>query len=272
MAGYQKLGIIASVILVVCIAAALELRKHTELFNGQNILTPDNFSCYLINLKRKPERLKNFKAAYRSTDLAPYPIQVVQAVDGQKIEVERYMSDSAYQEMNDTMKRGYRIKHNQLTPGGVGCYLSHLKVLKEFVKSNKEYGLIFEDDIRFDVPNMYAAINNILSQVPHDWDIVLLGCICNKCVRHPHYKEAFHFFLTHAYIVRRSGALKAIELLEFKPISQQIDSELSLLTQRGDLRIYCLSRSLASQDTRVNQTTIQMPLKQVAGIDPYKLT
>ncbi len=35
----------------------------------------------------------------------------------------------------------------ELHPGEVGCALSHLKALREFVHSGSDYALIFEDDV-----------------------------------------------------------------------------------------------------------------------------
>jgi len=263
--------VLCFILLGIIIWVPLDEDKKLENFEANYFATFDVFDVYLINLKRKPERLRNFENAYRKTDLKNKPFIRVEAVDGQLIPLETYMSPAAFDEMNNTLKRGYRTRHNQLTPGGVGCYLSHMKVFKNLVASNKQFALVFEDDIMFNVSNVFESINSLLVQVPDDWDIILLGCICNKCKSYSKYKDAKHFFLMHAYIVRQTGAQKILNLIEFKPIKQQIDSELSSLAQRGDLRIYCLSRSLASQDNKINQTTIQTPLKLIAGIDPFRV-
>lgn len=261
--------IFLTILLIYVIVVTFDRAEGFESQEPPPVLNSTNFDVYLINLDRKPERLKHFIRAYGNIDLKFKRFERVEAVDGQTIPLERYMAPYAFEEMNNTLKRGYRTRHNQLTPGGVGCYLSHMKVMKSIASSNKEFGVVFEDDIMFNVANVFVSINSMLSQVPDDWDIILLGCICNKCKSFVRYREARHFFLMHAYIVRKSGAQKILNLIEFKPIKQQIDSELSALAQRGDVRIYCLSRSLASQDSKINQTTIQMPLKIVAGIDPF---
>jgi GR25 family glycosyltransferase involved in LPS biosynthesis len=245
--------------------------KSIERFDKNYFETDDSFDVYLINLKRKPERLRNFIKAYNATDLRAKKFIRVEAVDGQQIPLESYMTPGAFDEMNNTLKRGYRTRHNQLTPGGVGCYLSHMKIFKNLVASEKNFALVFEDDIMFNIDHIFESVNSLLMQVPDDWDMILLGCICNKCKSYSKYRDAKHFFLLHAYILRKTGAQKILNLIEFKPIQQQIDSELSALAQRGDVRIYCLSRSLVSQDNRVNQTTIQTPLKMIAGIDPFRV-
>ena len=50
-------------------------------------------------------------------------------------------------EYYETMVRAY-AKHRQImTPAEVGCALSHLGLLRDFLSSNKELAIIFEDDV-----------------------------------------------------------------------------------------------------------------------------
>lgn len=62
----------------------------------------------------------------------------IKGVDGSKLSAQDYF--------NYTNK--YLSIHNRIiTPGELGCALSHLEALEDFIKTNEEYAIILEDDI-----------------------------------------------------------------------------------------------------------------------------
>jgi glycosyl transferase family 25 len=63
--------------------------------------------------------------------------------------------------------------HSKLTPGEVGCYASHLKALSVVVERGIAYALILEDDALL-TRDLTQTIDNILANVPEDWDMVYL--------------------------------------------------------------------------------------------------
>ncbi len=123
----------------------------------------------------------------------------------------------------------------------IGCSISHISVWKTFLQSNKQYAIIFEDDIIFDSTNFKSKILFYLSNTPSNFDILYLGCFgsnpnntffnttmnllnlsskfsqINKHIIKPRVALALH-----AYIISRSGAQKLINLLDGK-IHNHID-------------------------------------------------
>jgi GR25 family glycosyltransferase involved in LPS biosynthesis len=134
-------------------------------------------------------------------------------------------------------------------------------------KSDKDYGLIFEDDVVID-KNIFKKLNKTLSNIPSDWDILLLSCHCIVCERYDEFYDTGKFFWLHCYIVKKSSANKIIDYLKSGKIGKQIDSELSDMIEEKKLKVYCLKDSLCKQGNMF-QTTIQTPMKVVAGINPY---
>jgi len=63
--------------------------------------------------------------------------------------------------------------HSKLKPGEVGCYASHLKALSVVVERGIAYALILEDDALL-TRDLTQTIDNILANVPEDWDMVYL--------------------------------------------------------------------------------------------------
>ena len=57
--------------------------------------------------------------------------------------------------------------------GEIGCYLSHLQILKDFVLSQKKYFLIFEDDMHLE-KNFKIDLRDALQECSEDWDLFYL--------------------------------------------------------------------------------------------------
>jgi GR25 family glycosyltransferase involved in LPS biosynthesis len=279
-----KVGVIAAIIILVIAASYGTMTKDRRLaehfeenyqtltLTANLILPVDKFAVYLINLERKPDRLARFQRAYAQTDLSKLkPFTRIDAVDGKKIDIRHHVSSQAWKEIQDIEWFGYRIRHNQLTVGAVGCYLSHLKVYEALRRSTYDYAIIFEDDVRFVTPNLYQQIAYNIELLPNTWDIMLLGCVCLVCNNHQKYQDMKHFFLMHAYVIKRSSAEKLLAELEYMPIRQQIDSELSTMVFANKLKVFCLNKHLVVQDSANNTTTIQVPLKVIEGVNPYDI-
>ena len=57
--------------------------------------------------------------------------------------------------------------------GEIGCYLSHLQILKNFVLSQKKYFLVFEDDMHLE-KTFKIDLKEALQECPEDWDFLYL--------------------------------------------------------------------------------------------------
>lgn len=107
-------------------------------------------NIYVINLETSTERWKQFK---KQQYKLPTIITRVNAVNGNLLN-----------------------KPSFLTPGVIGCFLSHKKVLQMIVDNKDDYAIICEDDAIFS-KNFNKQITKILSDLKTlDWDLVYLGC------------------------------------------------------------------------------------------------
>ena len=229
-----------------------------------------DFDVYLINLDRNKDRLDAFIDQYTNCDLRRKQVKRFAAVDGQKVEsLENKVTPKAYAEITEVEKTGYRTKHYQLTRGGVGCYLSHMAVYELIRDGESPFGLIFEDDVIID-KYIFKRLNDVIINVPNDWDMLLLSCHCIVCEKMDMYYDTGKFFWLHCYLVRKTSVEKIMKYLKSNRIGKQIDSELSDMIGLGILKVYCLKESLCKQGS-VFQTTIQTPLKVVPGINPWAI-
>jgi glycosyl transferase family 25 len=211
---------------------------------------------YLMNLKRRPDRLKNFLNYYKNSDMKNIPLLKFDAIDGSKLEMSSIpLSELAIGELQQLESTGFRTKHYQLTKGGIGCYLSHVKIWENILKNNYETVLIFEDDAQ--VPkDILKSINEEIVYIPNDWDIILYGYVCSKCMKYEKYNEVERFMLTHCYLIKKSAIIKIMNSGTLFPISQQIDALLSELS--SIINIYTVKDKLVKQFE--SRTDIQAPL------------
>jgi GR25 family glycosyltransferase involved in LPS biosynthesis len=211
---------------------------------------------YLINLKRRPDRLHNFLEHYKNSDFKSEQLMKFDAIDGSKLDVDRVsLSELAKAELQELEKTGFRTKHYQLTKGAIGCYLSHVKVWENILKHKYDNALIFEDDA--DIPtDLNWKIYENMKHVPNDWDIVLFGYICKACRKYENYYEVERFILTHCYMIKRSAIIKIMNSNTLFPMTQQIDALLSELS--SILNIYSVKDKIVKPFN--SRTDIQTPL------------
>lgn len=116
--------------------------------------------CYVINLDSAKER---WDSVVRSPGLSSLNIIRVPAVIGKEIPLPH----------PEFSPRSYFFFYGRKpSPGAIGCYFSHLKTLRAFLASGKEYAIIAEDDI--DAPPELPELLNEILRYSDSWDLVRL--------------------------------------------------------------------------------------------------
>jgi GR25 family glycosyltransferase involved in LPS biosynthesis len=162
--------------------------------------------------------------------------------------------DATKNAMYDRHIRPPMIK--RLTPGEVGCVMSHVNLWREVLNCDKPDSrmLILEDDVVFYRRNkqeaslgFIEAFSSLWKAVPSDWDILYLG-FCNIGKRIPVvpacclsvsmeitiFRPTYGFY-THAYALSKSAASI---LLSNLPVSGPLDVWLAD-NQWFGLNVYC---------------------------------
>lgn len=158
---------------------------------------------YYINLNRSQDRnnlLLNYLKNNKITNF-----KRIEAIDGNVLNPE-------------SLKNKYII-NSSISVYEIACTLSHYKAIEEFLKDDEEYGLIIEDDCKFD----YLKYQNItltqLVNMNKNWEILKIsstdklrrGKLTNfeKLI-----KNKFNTLIsgsTVAYIITKSGAKRLID-------------------------------------------------------------
>ncbi len=118
---------------------------------------------YYINLNKAVDRRNAITSLLNQLDLS---YKRIAAVYGKEL------SQSEKDEVTDgTMFKVLMGKG--IVDGEIGCYLSHLKTWKEFLKSKASYALIIEDDATFNPAELKAVVDELIEH-NDKWDYVNL--------------------------------------------------------------------------------------------------
>jgi len=125
-----------------------------------------DLGIWVINLDRAPERMARISAQLLELGL---PYTRLTAVDARQIQpAQRDQLDQA----------SYERRHG-MTPalGELGCYLSHVAVMKALLASpaQVQYALVLEDDVLLR-PSLPAVLKGLLA-LPERWDMVKLSAV-----------------------------------------------------------------------------------------------
>ena len=117
-------------------------------------------------MKRSPDRLEYMRDHLRSKGIEWIRFD---AVDGNELN-----NEIINQEVGP-------LCQTFCTKGMIGCALSHKRIWQRVIQENLNSAIIMEDDIVIS-DNYEDILKEALSQLPSDWDILLLGCggLCNK--------------------------------------------------------------------------------------------
>lgn len=190
---------------------------------------------YFVNLDRRVDRLEYIQGEINKSEILKSNIKKWTGVDGRDVNPSfmprSFLSKRAY---TDIMSGKPVISGLSVTPGGLGFYLTHTKILDYVVEEGKTV-FVMDDDILIH-KNFDNLLPEILSELPKDFDFCYLGYYDTKYERIPVsnalFKPKGQFCGPHAYIVSPKGAAKILKMIY--PIEIQLDSRLYQLQNTVD--------------------------------------
>lgn len=182
------------------------------------------FDSFVINLDRNPDRLKIFNDNSKNLSLK---IRRFNAIDGKKILP------------NEQLQRIFQGNDYNMRSGMVACALSHMQLWIDLINSDKDFFLIFEDDISF-VDNFDNKFNYLLNNLPLDWDICYLGHTLWNHSKSPSHFDQINFPIfekkndieslnysmggTFAYLISKKGAFCILDYINLYGMTNCIDT------------------------------------------------
>ena len=181
--------------------------------------------AYCINLERNPERRAAAQAEFEREGL---DVEFFRGTDG----------------------KAEAPKGLLITKSEWGCADSHIRVWRDIAEKGYEMALVFEDDISL-VPNFTSKLQEVMDELPPDWDFVNLGTtpgFHNDYRRYSEHLMVGQALMAHAYIINLKCAKKwalwesnylhnAIDVffMYYPSNNFHVQVEKSLAVQNGDV-------------------------------------
>lgn len=173
---------------------------------------------FVINLDRDVERMASMAVGLRARGLGYVRVP---AVLGKEV--------PGWENLVDAELYGARNRNAMPRAGEVGCYLSHLRAMEEFLRTGAPWCVILEDDVDVlpDCPDVLKALGR-----RDDWDLAKLFCFhsgmpVRKRALTPRHHLVVHLTRTTssaAYAINRRAAETLLRSM--RPITEQVDHAL----------------------------------------------
>ena len=174
-----------------------------------------------------------------------------------------HLTDDGKKSLQEALYNNKRREHYELTPGAIGCFLSHVKTWYILMNSGQYMCLILEDDSS-PTAEFNEQLTKILKKLPSDTDIFLFNHVINggqKEVDDDIMKldPPIAFYYLNCYLITRQGVQKIMNDLDANnhKFYKQIDSYLSDLINNHVLQVYFLKKNDICPQVFVSPTTIQ---------------
>jgi GR25 family glycosyltransferase involved in LPS biosynthesis len=159
------------------------------------------------------------------------------------------------------------VKGHFMTPGAIGCALSHIEVWKEVASSNHP-AIILEDDVSI-APQFDYIFPRILRDLPLDFDILYFADLVKSSESQLGVKLSSFLELlkgeawgTYAYMISSKGAKRLLNGVF--PLKYQIDSYILSKRNESNMKVFRSRIDLVTTDNSPNRTSnVQLNPKQI---------
>jgi GR25 family glycosyltransferase involved in LPS biosynthesis len=137
--------------------------------------------------------------------------------------------------------------------GEVGCYLSHLMLIKQASNDTyNDYTVIFEDDFKVKNNNLTEEINNIINKTNGDFDMIYLGNLNNnhkdQIIDNIYTVDSESpLWGTHALLINNKNANKILS--NIINIDKAIDNKYKGIIHKNNIKAYVIYPTLVEQNT-----------------------
>ena len=227
---------------------------------------------YVINLKRRPEKLQNVLQALKRTQAPNALIEVYKAIDGKEYDTPLDMVQAhSMNHINKSACENMGLDETSTNPrfkAKVGCCLSHYNVLASAIatsvtetETEPSWCIVLEDDITMNTSWYDMTQNFDKTLLAHsDADMVLLS---DRTGISRHTTGIQSWFGTDAYAIKSSAAQRILPLIRLDGSHYKIlspDNMYDSLCEQGILKIYNLNGKpwMLSTDTKQLNSDIEI--------------
>ena len=204
--------------------------------------TFDKNNIYVLNLEKRGKRLEKFKNSCLKEKIPYTRFKGIRPTEEHATKYKNLLLTDYYSNyIKNTGKYGY-----------LGATLAHTKLWLHIIKTKNNNAIIFEDDAIIE-ENFVEKLNHKLNYVPDDWDIILVGFLCqyrhwHKCHDNDNQKVNDHvwkincFYGPTCYIVN-TKKLKGF-MKKLLPYDWHWEVYISKMMKNKDFKVYGIKNPL----------------------------
>jgi GR25 family glycosyltransferase involved in LPS biosynthesis len=177
-------------------------------------------NVFVINLKRRPDRLKTITEKLNDLHIK---FEVIEAVDGSLLDADKSI--------------GNGCNHK----GVAGCALSHRKVAALAKERHYKNYLVIEDDCEFS-EDFNELFNFYYKQLPKDWDMIYFGGNhqLQPTAVNVNVGKLQHTYTTHCFAINQGAYNNIIEFVgdSVEKLKEPIDVTLTRIQKQGKSYVF----------------------------------
>ena len=234
----MKKNKIIIIILIALLLISLLVNLYTFSYKEQ-FDTNNNIDYYVISLRHE-DRMKNIKEQEEKMGIN---VNIFDAVKGDYIDKDEYINKGILSP-NYVCTRQDCAANNKLELREIGCYLSHLNLLKS-VNKQDSYTVIFEDDFIINSDNFIDDVNDIIDNLDGNFDMIYLGCLQatqhNDLVKNniSNINKNISINGTYGYLINNNNVEKIVNNIGY--ITDPIDLKYEKLNHENILNSYIIN-------------------------------
>ena len=199
--------------------------------------------AFIISLKDSVRR-KHVKNEVNTWGLS-FPVEIFNAVSKKNINmIEQIIKLENGDEIRIDHSRILAVENRLLTPGEIGCMLSHYSVWKKIAEDeNIDAALILEDDFQFNLDA--KEMMELFEAIPDDMDICYYQMGVDYKVRKKvseYYFYTFPSIMTFGYVISKSFAKRLVATFKLNRQSDDYIAEY-IMNVEPNTNILCCFRS-----------------------------
>jgi inositol phosphorylceramide mannosyltransferase catalytic subunit len=228
---------------------------------------PENVfgAVFFVNLGRRPDRKHIItRELTRSPTIRLIGLHRVPAYDGNAAPLHRLVMAGQMSAVAYDYSRSRRlIKGEYMTPGGLGCLMSHVRVWERVAALNRP-AIVFEDDIKL-LPEFDSLLPSAIAELPPNWGLLYLANLVSTPQAYAAqsnysqllWKLSNEYWGTYAYAIAPSAA-KTL-LAEVYPVLWQADSFIMACTRWFGIPVFRVKTNLVTTDNKdVRDSDVQV--------------
>lgn len=211
---------------------------------------------YVISLDVSQTAIASIRERLEALGVSKTSFEIVPAHNGKEKPLPAGLRVNPNWALADTTNKWWS---SPVTPGEIGCTVSHLDVWRRFLDSDKSTALILEEDFI-----SVKKVGNLLETIPSDynWELLYLGR--NKVKDDiAEVGDSFvvpgYSYTSHAYVVTREGAHKLYYgklQQDIIPLDEYLPAKYGQHPRQDIARIFEGNvRALATKETYIGQTS-----------------